>query len=60
MKTSHAESYLPKSILALRDYSLRKFIADLIAGLTVGLVSLPLAMAFAISSGVLPQAGIYM
>jgi SulP family sulfate permease len=59
MKTSHAESYLPKSILALRDYSLRKFIADLIAGLTVGLVSLPLAMAFAISSGVLPQAGIY-
>jgi SulP family sulfate permease len=59
MKTSHAESYLPKSILALRDYSLKKFIADLIAGLTVGLVSLPLAMAFAISSGVLPQAGIY-
>ena len=59
MKTSHADSCLPKSILALRDYSLRKFIADLIAGLTVGLVALPLAMAFAISSGVLPQAGIY-
>ncbi len=33
--------------------------ADLIAGLTVGLVALPLAMAFAISSGVLPQAGLY-
>lgn len=59
MKTSSADSFLPKSILCLRDYSLRKFIADLIAGLTVGLVSLPLAMAFAISSGVLPQAGIY-
>lgn len=59
MKISHADSYLPKSILALRDYSLRKFIADLVAGLTVGLVALPLAMAFAISSGVLPQAGIY-
>ncbi len=59
MKPAQADSFLPKSVLALREYSLRKFIADLIAGLTVGLVSLPLAMAFAISSGVLPQAGIY-
>ena len=33
--------------------------ADLIAGLTVGLVALPLAMAFGIASGVTPQAGIY-
>jgi SulP family sulfate permease len=59
MKTSHDHSFLPKSILALRDYSARKFIADLVAGLTVGLVSLPLAMAFAISSGMPPQSGIY-
>jgi SulP family sulfate permease len=51
--------YLPKSVVALRDYSYRKFLSDLIAGLTVGLVALPLAMAFAISSGVPPQAGIY-
>ncbi len=43
----------------LRDYSLRKLAADLVAGLTVGLVSLPLAMAFAISSGMPPQSGIY-
>ena len=35
------------------------FIADLIAGVTVGLVALPLAMAFAIASGLTPQAGIY-
>jgi MFS superfamily sulfate permease-like transporter len=35
------------------------FTADLIAGVTVGLVALPLAMAFAISSGMPPQAGIY-
>ena len=35
------------------------FVADLIAGVTVGLVALPLAMAFAISSGMTPQAGIY-
>src|SRR6202163_301443 len=51
--------YLPKSFLCLKDYSARKFLSDLTAGLTVGLVALPLAMAFAISSGVLPQSGIY-
>src|SRR5215471_14436894 len=53
------DSFLPKSILCLRDYNLRKFTADLTAGATVGLVALPLAMAFAISSGVSPQSGIY-
>jgi SulP family sulfate permease len=46
-------------VLALRRYSLETFRADLIAGVTVGLVALPLAMAFAISSGMTPQAGIY-
>ena len=51
--------FLPASIQALRDYSLRTFTSDLIAGVTVGLVALPLAMAFAISSGMTPQAGIY-
>src|SRR5271168_305055 len=50
---------VPKSILCLRDYSKGKFFADLIAGITVGLVALPLAMAFAISSGVAPQYGLY-
>ena len=34
-------------------------VADLVAGVTVGLVALPLAMAFAIASGLTPQAGIY-
>jgi SulP family sulfate permease len=53
------ESNLPKSILWLRQYNLRLFTADLIAGVTVGLVALPLAMAFAIASGVPPQSGIY-
>jgi SulP family sulfate permease len=51
--------WLPKSVLALRDYSARKFSADLIAGITVGLVALPLAMAFAIAAGAPPQAGLY-
>jgi len=53
------DAWLPKSVLLLRNYSFDKFVADLIAGVTVGLVALPLAMAFAIASGVPPQAGIY-
>jgi SulP family sulfate permease len=51
--------WLPKLVLSLRDYSAHKFGQDLAAGITVGLVALPLAMAFGISSGVTPQAGIY-
>lgn len=51
--------WLPKSVACLADYSWQKFTSDLLAGITVGLVALPLAMAFAISSGVAPQAGIY-
>jgi len=53
------ERWLPKSILCLRDYNLNKFAHDVIAGITVGLVALPLAMAFSIASGLSPQAGIY-
>jgi SulP family sulfate permease len=53
------ERWLPKSVLCLRDYNANKFIHDLIAGITVGLVALPLAMAFSIASGLTPQAGIY-
>ena len=53
------ERWLPKSVLCLRDYNRHKFLLDVIAGITVGLVALPLAMAFAIASGLTPQAGIY-
>jgi len=53
------ENWLPKSVLCLRNYNRQEFILDLIAGVTVGLVALPLAMAFAIASGLAPQAGIY-
>src|ERR1700751_4576458 len=53
------DAWLPKSVLLLREYNFEKFTADLIAGVTVGLVALPLAIAFAIASGVSPQAGIY-
>jgi SulP family sulfate permease len=53
------ERWLPKSVLCLRDYNSTKFWHDLVAGITVGLVALPLAMAFSIASGLTPQAGIY-
>ena len=53
------DRWLPKSVLCLRNYSLNKFLKDLVAGITVGLVALPLAMAFSIASGLTPQAGIY-
>src|SRR3981189_2282735 len=53
------EAWLPKSILLVRGYDRHKFISDLIAGVTVGLVALPGALAFGIASGVSPQAGLY-
>jgi SulP family sulfate permease len=53
------DRWLPKLALCLRQYNLRYFTADVIAGVTVGVVALPLAMAFGIASGVTPQAGIY-
>jgi sulfate permease, SulP family len=57
--SSALDGWLPKSVILLREYSSEKFADDVIAGVTVGLVALPLAMAFAIASGVPPQAGIY-
>src|SRR5579863_5296290 len=50
---------LPKLVLALRTYNTSEFVHDLLAGVTVGMVALPLAMAFGIASGVTPQAGLY-
>jgi len=51
---------LPKLVETIRrGYSITAFVNDLIAGVTVGLVALPLAMAFAIASGVPPQNGLY-
>ena len=51
--------WMPKSVICLRNYDAQTFLKDLVAGVTVGLVALPLAMAFAIASGLTPQAGIY-
>ena len=53
------EKWLPRSLISLRSYSVQQFSHDLASGITVGLVALPLAMAFGIASGVTPQAGLY-
>ena len=49
----------PKILDSFADYNPRLFTKDVIAGLTVGVVALPLAMAFAIASGLKPEAGIF-
>jgi len=51
---------MPRAIrISLKRYFTRFFKKDLLSGLTVGVISLPLAMAFAIASGVKPEYGIY-
>ena len=52
-------TFRPRAIDALRGYSKSRLLSDLGAGVTVGVVALPLAMAFAIASGLPPQAGLW-
>lgn len=51
--------FRPKLLVTLKNYRRADLQADVVAGITVGIVALPLAMAFAIASGVTPQAGIF-
>ncbi|MCC6929204.1 MAG: sulfate permease [Gemmatimonadaceae bacterium] len=51
--------FVPKLVTTLKDYDRRQFAADLTAGTIVGIVALPLAIAFAIASGVTPERGLY-
>lgn len=54
------EEFVPKSYIALKErYDFSLFKRDLVAGITVGIIALPLAMAFAIASGVGPEKGLY-
>ena len=58
MDIVHKFSYRPALLESLRHYSLSRFKSDLTAGTVVGIVALPLAIAFAIASGVSPTAGL--
>src|SRR4051812_3476378 len=52
--------FVPKSVVCLREgYTREKLLRDVIAGIVVGLVALPLSLAFAIASGVPPERGLY-
>ena len=51
--------FRPRIIDALRGYDRQRLVQDFGAGLTVAVVALPLAMAFAIASGLPPQAGLF-
>jgi SulP family sulfate permease len=51
--------FRPELLSALRGYTRAQFLADLTAGVIVGVVALPLAIAFAIASGVTPDRGLY-
>ena len=51
--------FVPEIVSTLRGYTRRQFVADLQAGVIVGIVALPLAIAFAIASGVTPDRGLY-
>ena len=50
---------VPKIVTALKDYNREQFLGDLVAGVIVGVVALPLAIAFAIASGVTPDRGLW-
>jgi SulP family sulfate permease len=51
--------FRPRIVDALKGYTGGKLVADVAAGITVGVVALPLAMAFAIASGLRPEAGLF-
>ncbi len=55
----HRSVLVPKLATTLKSYSRAQLLADLSAGVIVGIVALPLAIAFAIASGVTPDRGLY-
>jgi len=59
LKLQQLHAFRPRLLDALRGYDRSRFVADLGAGVTVGVVALPLAMAFAIASGVKPEQGLF-
>lgn len=58
MSLPRLHPFRPRLLDALKEYNRQRLLADVAAGLTVGIVALPLAMAFAIASGVKPEQGL--
>lgn len=52
------EMFIPKLFVTLKNYSKKQFYKDLLSGIVVGIIALPLCIAFAIASGVSPEKGI--
>ncbi len=59
MRINSLKEFQPALFQTLKSYNKEKFLADLMSGLIVGVVALPLAIAFGIASGVTPERGIY-
>ena len=53
-----AVDFTPALVTSLKNYDRKKFVADLMSGIIVGIVAMPLAIAFGIASGVSPQQGL--
>ena len=49
----------PQLVLSLREYSKEKLVKDLVAGVIVAIIALPLSIALALASGVSPEQGLY-
>lgn len=60
LSSFHIEEYIPKSWICWREgYTRKILIDDIFAGISVGVIALPLALAFAIGSGVAPEQGLF-
>ncbi len=59
MKTNVFKDFTPQLFISLKTYNREKFLSDLMAGIIVGIVALPLAIAFGIASGVSPEKGLF-
>ena len=59
MKRNLLADFTPQFFLSMKGYNKEKFTKDLMAGIIVGIVALPLAIAFGIASGVSPEKGLF-
>ncbi len=58
-KKNPAESMKPKLFTVMKNYSKGQFVKDLVSGIIVAIIALPLSIALALASGVAPEQGLY-